>query len=614
MIDFNNSLIFVVNIADKHVPLLQSCYYVLHNCTDEKYNHIKNKIIIQVWTNTQTKTRVQTSEFKTDNPYIFGYSNELILHWMTDLLPHEIDANIDTFVEYHDREKKCGWVGSINNCPNFGNTDQINPFKDKCVAAGIEFESYGMYLNETIKTTDAINFLKKCQYACAINGHWQVLHGYIPCRIFKNISYGHISGTNNKVVYELFNKKIPYSENTGKLFDLMYKSVTSPESKSDTINLMKCVRDNYTYINLINYILDFLKFVYPNFSLTTPENKKRKTALHLTFHKGAVADLNYISNELNINIHHEKFTDGVSKSNCIYNIDKIKAQRAWNTYEEYYNSYDCIITSDTAPIARTFLQNNYKKKLIIWICNRFDYADCVSLTQETPTCVFPDNDFYTFWNLKSPNIIYIPYTPFEEFYASNIKLINTSNWVDCIKPIGLTFQEVQREEKNPGPTFEPNKDVFYIPPYHNDKVLPNILRDLEIEYYNERYKHCTDLVKFKGIIHIPYAWSNFALFENLANGLIYFIPSATFLKILSEKMDFFWSPPFKFENIAVSEWYCNENKEIFVYFDSWTNLKHKINTLDYNNHKKIVMEFYKNHNKLNLERWKNIINNVNITI
>ena len=95
--------------------------------------------------------------------------------------------------------------------------------------------------------------------------------------------------------------------------------------------------------------------------------------LHITFHKGCHLEIEYVFKKLGHEIEVMYFDDGVSKGSDLYKIDHKLAQRCWDKYKDYFNTFDGIITSDTCPTSRPFLQNNWSKLLIIWICNRFDY-------------------------------------------------------------------------------------------------------------------------------------------------------------------------------------------------------------------------------------------------
>ena len=108
--------------------------------------------------------------------------------------------------------------------------------------------------------------------------------------------------------------------------------------------------------------------------------------LHLSFHLGCHNELLAISKELGFEITFLEFTDGTPSK---YNVGHDRAEKYWNKHKDYFQQFDLIITSDTAPISRVFLQNSWEKKLIIWINNRFDYFDAASLD-----CDFPDSEYY----------------------------------------------------------------------------------------------------------------------------------------------------------------------------------------------------------------------------
>ena len=92
--------------------------------------------------------------------------------------------------------------------------------------------------------------------APAVQCEWQVVNGYVPCRIFKNISYGKMGMTNNKRVFELFNKKILFDQDIDKLMlsGLEFESKSIDEKNSILIPLMEYVRDNHTYLNRVELL------------------------------------------------------------------------------------------------------------------------------------------------------------------------------------------------------------------------------------------------------------------------------------------------------------------------------------------------------------------------
>ena len=153
--------------------------------------------------------------------------------------------------------------------------------------------------------------------------------------------------------------------------------------------------------------------------------------LHLGFHNGLFNDLQYVSEQLELDMTYLKFTDGKTTGSAIYNIGHDRAKTAWNNFKDFYNRFDLIITSDTCPISRVFLQNKFKGTLIIWICNRFDYCD-----QASNRCGFPDSEYYQLLKdaKNNKNVKIFSYTKFEHIYTKN-KGINIGELI--IKPCGF---------------------------------------------------------------------------------------------------------------------------------------------------------------------------------
>jgi hypothetical protein len=332
--------------------------------------------------------------------------------------------------------------------------------------------------------------------------------------------------------------------------------------------------------------------------------------LHISFHKGCQNDLEYISKKLNFELEFISYTDETVNGCDIYNITHDRALNNWNKNKDYYNSFDIIITSDTAPLSRIFLQNNFKKKLIIWICNRFDYAH----QPDAEKIGFPDQEYYDLINdIKNrENVSIIGYTPFENYYANHIRKLDIGN--ECIKPIGQISDVYSTYTST---TVENKKSTFIIGPYHNDNLMIDLkskVESLGIEVFNGRYNGPKDLAEFAGVIHIPYAWSNLALFEAIQLGIVMFIPSLNFLKHFIhsnidglKKDNFFWSPPLIEDVLHLSEWYCEDLKNAFVYFDSWDDLNKKIKTLNFNKQKSILKKIGKKHEVETLKKWKKYI-------
>lgn len=339
--------------------------------------------------------------------------------------------------------------------------------------------------------------------------------------------------------------------------------------------------------------------------------EKKLKILHLGFHKGLENELYSVASELNLDLIYKRFEDSVSKGSAIYSVGHDKAKTAWRVYKDYYMKFDVIITSDTAPISRVFLQNGWPelpgKTLIIWVCNRFDYYDRAS-----KDCLFPDREYYDLIRKANnrKNVHIMGYTRFENHYGKFMKHVNFGN--DVTKPIGILSKKVWKYESNPERMIDGRKikDLFFVPPYHNETKMIKLsekLNGLKIPNYNGRYNGPLELKDFKAVIHIPYAWSNLALFEAFQLGIIYFIPSKKLMQELSRRGNFFWSPPFNRSLLHLSEWYSDEHKSLFVYFDTWEDLRKKVQTTNYDQKRNQVLDFGKKHKTQTLNKWKKLL-------
>jgi hypothetical protein len=296
------------------------------------------------------------------------------------------------------------------------------------------------------------------------------------------------------------------------------------------------------------------------------------------------------------------FFDGTSGGNALYNIDHARAERIWNLHKNFFNQFDVIVTSDTAPLARIFLQNNFQKHLVIWISDRFDYHD-----KATASGSFPDSEWYSLFRAarKKNNVTMIANCQFEHLYAKS-KGVDTGSLV--IEPC---CARMKRQEHSAFPVQLDKRRSFFLPPYHNETKFMNLKKHCAtfgIPCYQSTYNG-PELQDFKAIIHLPYSWSTLALFENMQFGIPYCIPSKKFFKKLLQ-MPNYWHQDQNFfdkkENFLASEWYSKEHQPLFIYFDSWEDLRQKTKTFDFAAHRLKIQKFAEKQKQTMLTRWKEV--------
>lgn len=252
--DFNNSLFITESQVDQNIPLRDDCRYILHNCDMKKYKSLFEQnccIILQVYSHDVLPRKVIKIE---DCIYYQPDDKIIYMPWATDLLPHEIDQVKQELLTRKHKNNIVYWIGTSGGGFH-GNDNQIDPFAHACQQAGIQFTKTRGLEADTNK-----DLIQNSYMAPALQGKWQCDVGYIPCRIFKNISYGQMGITNSKAVYDLFKGKIVYNENTYQLFFDAQNRIQNIDI-NELFELMDFVKDKHTYINRIETLLNFMRFV-----------------------------------------------------------------------------------------------------------------------------------------------------------------------------------------------------------------------------------------------------------------------------------------------------------------------------------------------------------------
>jgi hypothetical protein len=252
-IDFDNCLFITEGQVDAKIPLSPNSYYILHNVDAKKYRDTGCKILIL-----ETHTRNNQGYIENVNKYIRYKNPEGIPHlaicWATDLLPHEIDINLAR----NNMNGHCFWAGTHGGGDStFENGSTLYPFFDKVREINIPVKIIDPWSSPVSDEQNRI-MVNKSFVSPSIQGKWQVENEYIPCRIFKNISYGHYGYSNSIQVKNIFDGPIIYENNTVNLFDSVIRKKNESSHISDLVSLMEEVKEKHTYINRIEMLLKYL--------------------------------------------------------------------------------------------------------------------------------------------------------------------------------------------------------------------------------------------------------------------------------------------------------------------------------------------------------------------
>lgn len=242
------SFVMGFNLAGENLPVIKNVDYCLHNFDEigDIHGQIgkKNNIRLQVYTDKSKKAKERWGDVR----YFEPTTRTLFQPWGTDLMPEGFMKPV-----FPSLSPLMFWVGSIwNDENNQGNIKDIEKLKAALKKNNIIFKQV------RVEDKMATRLIRLSRIAPAIAGKWQVDNNYLPCRMFKNVSYGQLGITNVPKLQELFGDHFK-SNNIGLLVE---KALSMPRAKAiEIINEQQQICQNYTYVSSIANIFRALERV-----------------------------------------------------------------------------------------------------------------------------------------------------------------------------------------------------------------------------------------------------------------------------------------------------------------------------------------------------------------
>jgi hypothetical protein len=141
------------------------------------------------------------------------------------------------------------WIGSVwNNELNQGNLKEINGLKQVLGRHHIKFVAL-----RRIPNFLNVMLVRMSRIAPAIAGSWQAEQNYLPCRMWKNISYGQLGISNVKKFDEVFRGCTVKGDSIEELIDNAL-SMPAGEYREMTLQQQEIVK-NHTYIDRLACIM-----------------------------------------------------------------------------------------------------------------------------------------------------------------------------------------------------------------------------------------------------------------------------------------------------------------------------------------------------------------------
>ena len=271
--DFSNTIfIGEGDSGAKHIPINDtSTYFMMYLPDPRRFDGVKNLIDVRL-TAKNCKDHIYDFSFDASKCKSMGPSvwfepkkeglihfkndyvdaeipdtNKMYISWATDLLPDEID-----FSEmYREREKAIWFCGTISPHGQAENWSNWEPFIEQCSNHGLDFHYNDVWQNP-LSFADVMDLTRRSMLGIDIRGKWHVETRVVTCRVFKNISYGHLGMTNSEQIYQEMDGNMIYNSDPAQLFHDGMKNRTN----FDLIRKgMQYVKENHTYINRATSLL-----------------------------------------------------------------------------------------------------------------------------------------------------------------------------------------------------------------------------------------------------------------------------------------------------------------------------------------------------------------------
>lgn len=246
-----DNLVLGVDICCKQLSFQTDAYYCLMNC---EINHAA-KNGAKRWVNLRVfgeSGSLQIGQIL--NNYTVYNKQDKILYqpWATNLLPNEFYSPV-----YNKDTKDIYWIGSIwNDKNNHGNLNEIAELK-KCL---IEYKMNFVHIMD-VDTDKAIQYIRKARIAPAIGGKIQALRNILPCRMWKNISYGQMGFSNIPLFQQIFPNCIPSHTSIREAVNFSL-SLNEKDYKEITRNQQEIVSSSHTYLNRFETLFMILEDLY----------------------------------------------------------------------------------------------------------------------------------------------------------------------------------------------------------------------------------------------------------------------------------------------------------------------------------------------------------------
>ena len=270
--DFSNCIFISEGYDDSEIPLDKTSTYFVHcaynpekylgkvrKFIDMRYNLKKIDHPNYVYELDKEKTKMdigcyyepstnQVIDFKNGKvSYRIDDFDKIYIGWATNLMPNEINED-DV---YYPRSNKVYFLGSLSSDGKYANIPLIEEFARECQKNNIEFALNNFSANQ-LTEEDYIRLCKESLLGFDIRCQADVEWGRISCRLYKNMSYGHLGMTNCYEAYKELDEHCIYNESSSGLF---YDAIAKKDDYEFIKKGVNYIKKYHTYVNRVKSMM-----------------------------------------------------------------------------------------------------------------------------------------------------------------------------------------------------------------------------------------------------------------------------------------------------------------------------------------------------------------------
>jgi hypothetical protein len=230
-------------LEDYNLPIRDDIFYCLHNFKDIFKNKLNPKNYINLAVYHNIILNIKNIEKWGPVTYFDTTTRTLYQPWGTDLLPEEFRTPV------FNKNSLAFWIGSVwNNTLNQGNLNEISELKTALEQNKLKFLKL-RFIPDWLN----IFLVRISRIAPAMAGRYQVEIDYLPCRMFKNISYGQLGITNVKKFKDILGDSFIEGNSIKEIIENAL--LLSKEEYIAKVKVQQEIIKNYTYKNSIENII-----------------------------------------------------------------------------------------------------------------------------------------------------------------------------------------------------------------------------------------------------------------------------------------------------------------------------------------------------------------------